>query len=63
MLDERKAQDPAPIPVKKPPDDFRLEDERWAARRQLLDWIWLGMMIVAATVWSLIVYALEPGLR
>jgi hypothetical protein len=53
----------APVPGKKPRDDFRIEDERWAARRQLRDWMWLGLMIIVFSAWTLIVYFLEPGLR
>jgi hypothetical protein len=63
MSDDRKSPDTAPIPGKKPPDDFRIEDERWSARRQRADWMWLAVMILAFTAWTLIVYLLEPGLR
>jgi hypothetical protein len=63
MLDEGESRDTSPVPGKKPPDDFRIEDERWAAHRQLRDWMWLGVMIIVFTAWTLIVYFLEPGLR
>jgi hypothetical protein len=63
MLDEGDSADTQPMPGKKPPDDFRIEDERWAAHRQRRDWIWLGLMIVVYSAWMLIIYSLEPGLR
>jgi hypothetical protein len=63
MRDEGESPATTPSPVEEPRDDFRLEDERWAAPRQRSDWIWLGAMILAYTAWTLIVYLLEPGLR
>jgi hypothetical protein len=42
---------------------FELEDRRWAARDQVRDWIWLAVMIIVFTAWTLFVYLLEPGLR
>jgi hypothetical protein len=63
MLDEGQSQATSPSPVEEPPDDFRLEDERWAAHRQRRDWMWLGVMIILYSAWALIVYLLEPGLR
>jgi hypothetical protein len=63
MLDESQSPDSKPMPGKKRRADFELEDERWAAHRQRRDWLWLGLMIVVYTAWTLIVYFLEPGLR
>ena len=63
MLDDGESPDTGTIPGKEPRDDFRIEDERWAAHRQRRDWMWLGLMIVVYTAWTLIVYFLEPGLR
>jgi hypothetical protein len=63
MLDEGKSPGGAPSPVEEPRDDFRIEDERWAAHRQRSDWMWLAVMILVYSAWTLIVYLLEPGLR
>lgn len=63
MRDEGESPGTTPIPTEKPIDNFQIEDERWAARRQLRDWMWLGVMIIVFTAWTLIVYFLEPGLR
>jgi hypothetical protein len=63
MSDDREKPDAEPTPGDEPPDSFEIEDARWAARRQLIDWVWLAVMMVAATVWAIVVYALEPGLR
>lgn len=42
---------------------FEEEDRRWAARDQLVDWLFLLGMIVLYAVWTLSAYFLEPGLR
>jgi hypothetical protein len=63
MRDEGEAPDTTSMPGRKRGDESRLEDERWAARRQRRDWMWLGLMIVVYSAWTLIVFLLEPGLR
>jgi hypothetical protein len=63
MPDEGESRDTPPIPGKERREDFRVEDDRWAAHRQRSDWMWLALMILAYTAWTLIVYLLEPGLR
>ncbi len=42
---------------------FRMEDERWATREQVKDWIKLAIMVALTVAWGLFVYFLQPGLR
>ena len=42
---------------------FELEDRRWETRQQVRDWMWLAVMIIVYTAWTLFVYLVQPGLR
>ncbi len=63
MTDQTPGGSPEPRPHANPQGRDEIEDERWSASHQVRDWMWLALMIIGYCVWTLVVFALEPGLR
>lgn len=50
-----------PFPDEHPETHFEREDVRWGSH--LRDWGYLLVMMLIYLAWTIIIYALEPGIR